>query len=185
MNDLCITRFPREWPPSGQAGKVSGKPYNRKQCREHISQRKKSGQELTDFCRGCELPQGDGFSRAGGLKNGRALPSRGMIPKKNRLPVQETRGRRSEKVIQKDLLTVRVYPGGNTNRFGVVVSLGVDKRSVRRHFWKRKILDVVAHWPNMKKDFVIIAMPRLKGAQERDVFEALRATRDALERICT
>ena len=50
------------------------------------------------------------------------------------------------------------------NRFGIIISSGVLKKSTERHFWKRRIADYLRKLPNLKKDFLLIVMPEIKKA---------------------
>jgi len=60
------------------------------------------------------------------------------------------------------------------NRFGAVVSVKVDKRSVGRHIWKRFILDTLAVQANLGRDFIVVAKPGLSGISKKEAEKELK-----------
>jgi len=69
---------------------------------------------------------------------------------------------------------------GEVNRFAVIISTNAVKKSVRRHFWRRQITEHVKHWPNFKKDFLIIVSPGIENANKKIVWSELEKARIAL-----
>jgi len=64
---------------------------------------------------------------------------------------------------------VKIFPNSaGFNRFAAVVGLKVDKSSVKRHFWKRVMLDSAAKQKNFSADFVIGALPELGKAGKKE-----------------
>ncbi|GEM_PF-1872266 len=85
-----------------------------------------------------------------------------MISKKARLPKQKFFARplnqtRSEYFSLKNFRNELGH-----NRFGLIISARVDKRSSLRHFWRRLILEYVKGQPDAHQDFLITASPRLR-----------------------
>ena len=67
------------------------------------------------------------------------------------------------------------------NRFGATVGLKVDKRSVKRHFWKRFILNRLLRKPNFGKDFIIYAKTGLNKVHKKDAGKELDKIFSALD----
>lgn len=84
-----------------------------------------------------------------------------MIPKKQRLPREAFResGYRSLKTPFFLIKTKKNDIG--VNRIGVVVSVSVDKRAVRRNFWERQAKAQLLKAPNVGKDIIFIAFPKI------------------------
>lgn len=80
-----------------------------------------------------------------------------MFPKKYRLPMGGTSGKRAEKVFPTAGFLLRVFAnGGTANRFAAVVSKKVSLRAARRNFWKRFFSGYFAELPAAGKDYLII-----------------------------
>ena len=63
------------------------------------------------------------------------------------------------------------------NRYAIVISTKVDKRSTRRHLWKRRLLKVLEAIPNTSTDHLIIVNPHIKEAKTAsEVLELLEGT---------
>ncbi len=90
-----------------------------------------------------------------------------MLTKKLRLPIEQTR-RELKKAYSSPYFLLKSSTNllGH-NRFGVIISVSSVKKSTRRHFWKRQILAAVERWPNMGKDFLIIASHKLENADKK------------------
>ena len=85
-----------------------------------------------------------------------------MISKKLRLPRQRFSERPTSR-IGSDYFLLKVFKNElGHNRFGVVISAKVDKRSSRRNFWRRVILDYAKQQTDFGKDLVIIVSPRIR-----------------------
>lgn len=80
-----------------------------------------------------------------------------MLPRKARAPVGELLRSRSRVLYSSPALTLKGKENGKRyNRYGVVVSVAVEPKSVRRHRLKRRILGVVRAWPPLSLDCVFI-----------------------------
>lgn len=96
-----------------------------------------------------------------------------MIAKKLRLPRQ----RFSERPVSRigsDYFLVKIFRNDlGRNRFGVVIGTKVDKRSTKRNFWRRMILNYARRQINFGKDILIIVSPRIreltKNAAEQEL----------------
>ena len=66
------------------------------------------------------------------------------------------------------------------NRFAVIVSKRVAKGSARRHDLKRQFIARLREWPNKRKDFLIIASPRLNELTKADFPKELERARARL-----
>lgn len=97
-----------------------------------------------------------------------------MIAKKFRAP-KELFSKRPEKNTLSAHFQIKAFSNDRGyNRFGVVVSLKVDKRSVGRHFWKRFMLDTLSAQPNFGKDFIVVAKPGLNGISKKEAENELK-----------
>ena len=47
------------------------------------------------------------------------------------------------------------------NRFAVILGTKVAKTATRRHFWKRRLVENLRRWPNLRSDFLILGLPGL------------------------
>ncbi len=66
------------------------------------------------------------------------------------------------------------------NRFAIIISNQAVPKSARRHFFKRFFASRMAAWPNIGRDCIIIASPRL-GAATREILESgIDAAREIL-----
>ena len=96
-----------------------------------------------------------------------------MIPKKLRLPRQRFSERPISR-INSDYFLVKIFKNElRHSRFGVVISAKVDKRSTRRNFWRRAILNCAKRQIGFGKDLLIIVSPRIrelsKSAAEQEL----------------
>ena len=57
----------------------------------------------------------------------------------------------------------------NYNRFGIIISNTVVKKSTRRHFWKRKFTHEVRAWPSLKKDILVIVSRNIENLPATDL----------------
>ena len=97
-----------------------------------------------------------------------------MIAKKFRVP-KESFSKKPQIIISSPHFQIKAFSNDRGyNRFGAVVSLKVDKRSVRRHFWKRLVLDTLSAQPNFGKDFIVIAKPGLGKISKEEAEEELK-----------
>ncbi|MEK7546946.1 MAG: ribonuclease P protein component [Patescibacteria group bacterium] len=84
-----------------------------------------------------------------------------MTPKKLRAP-NSLFSKKPSIGLFSEYFQTRVFQNNlGYNRFGVAVGLKVDKRSTRRHFWKRLILKNALLQKNFSSDFIITAKPAL------------------------
>ncbi len=78
-----------------------------------------------------------------------------MVAKRLRLPRVASMAQASH--LSSALLSLRYRPNQlGYNRFAVIISTRSAKTAVRRHFWKRLVLEVVRHWAQHSYDFLII-----------------------------
>jgi ribonuclease P protein component len=85
-----------------------------------------------------------------------------MIPRILRLPSDEFRARGYE-THTTPFFSLRVKKNSfGRNRIGVVIGLAIDKRAVRRNFWKRQAKAHLLRVPNVSKDFLVIFSPKIK-----------------------
>ncbi len=96
-----------------------------------------------------------------------------MISRKLRLPRQRFYERPISRV-GSDYFLVKIFKNElRHNRFGVVISAKVDKRSSRRNFWRRVILNYARRQIGFGKDLLIIVSPRIrelsKSAAEQEL----------------
>ncbi|MEK7076708.1 MAG: ribonuclease P protein component [Patescibacteria group bacterium] len=71
------------------------------------------------------------------------------------------------------------------NRFAVIVGNGVEKKSVRRHFWKRRVLRAASQWPNAGRDFLFIASRSLRETSAAELSHTLNGTGRELAAVST
>lgn len=92
-----------------------------------------------------------------------------MLPQKNRLPSEEFKTR-SRKTLSTPYFLAKFSTNheGN-NRFGFIISTSAIKKSVDRHYWKRRLSEYVQKWRNISCDFLIIVSPRIRDADEQSV----------------
>lgn len=97
-----------------------------------------------------------------------------MIAKKFRVPA-ELFSKRPQRSAMSAHFQIKAFSNdGGRNRFGAVVSIKVDKRSVGRHFWKRFILDTLAGQADIGGDFIVIAKPGLSGISKKEAEKELK-----------
>lgn len=91
-----------------------------------------------------------------------------MIAKKLRIP-DNLFSKKPAGQIHSDYFQLKTFPNDcGHNRFGAVVGLKVDKLSVKRHFWKRFILNRAALQPDLENDFIIFAKPALGKISKKE-----------------
>jgi len=92
-----------------------------------------------------------------------------MIAKKFRLPRQIFSERPAGRV-NTDYFLIKVFKNNLThNRFGVVISAKVDKRSSKRNFWRRAILNYARRQTGFGKDFLVVVSPRIRELSKSEV----------------
>ena len=97
-----------------------------------------------------------------------------MYSRKFRAPVKETQ-KKAKKVFSSPYFFVKAATNAvGHNRFGIIISTAVLKKSVDRHFWKRKIASGLSELPNFKKDFLLIVSPGIKRAAFKEVEEEIK-----------
>ncbi len=96
-----------------------------------------------------------------------------MIAKKLHLPRQRFSERPVSR-ISSDYFLVKIFRNDlGRNRFGVVISTKVDKRSTKRNFWRRMILNYARRQINFRKDLLIIVSPRIRELTKNAVEQEL------------
>ncbi|OGY98945.1 MAG: hypothetical protein A3B13_00695 [Candidatus Liptonbacteria bacterium RIFCSPLOWO2_01_FULL_45_15] len=99
-----------------------------------------------------------------------------MIAKKFRAP-KESFSKKPQITVSSPHFQIKAFSNDRGyNRFGAVVSLKVDKRSVRRHFWKRLVLDTLHAQPNLRKDFIVVVKPGLGKISREEAEKELKET---------
>ncbi len=97
-----------------------------------------------------------------------------MIAKKLRIP-DNLFSQKQTGQTHSDYFQLKAFPNDcGHNRFGAVVGTNVDKLSVRRHFWKRLILNASASQLNSGNDFIIAAKPALGKISKKEAEEELK-----------
>lgn len=97
-----------------------------------------------------------------------------MIAKKLRIP-DNLFSQKPAGQVHTDYFQLKTFPNDcGHNRFGAVVGLKVDKLSVKRHFWKRFILNKSTSQPNSGNDFIIFAKPSLGKISKKEAEEELK-----------
>lgn len=104
-----------------------------------------------------------------------------MIAKKFRAPRQKFLERPTNRA-NSDYFLFKIFKNDiGHNRFGVTISARVDKRSSRRNFWKRTILNFAGRQENFGKDILIVVSPRIrelsKGAAEQELEKMFKKIR--------
>ena len=69
------------------------------------------------------------------------------------------------------------------NRFAVVIGARVEKRSVRRHFWKRRILDWAKREPDAGADLLITVAPPLNKLSKEDAAKEFKKVFETAMRV--
>ncbi len=97
-----------------------------------------------------------------------------MIAKKLRIP-DSLFSKKPAIQIYSDYFQLKAFSNDcGHNRFGAVVGLKVDKLSVKRHFWKRFILNEASLQPYLGNDFIIFAKPALGKISKKEAKEELK-----------
>lgn len=83
-----------------------------------------------------------------------------MVPKKSRVP-RDGFGSGGYRVLRNPYFSVKVKKNGSAaNRVAVVVGKSVDKRAVRRNFWKRQAKAQLLKMPPSGTDFILTIYPK-------------------------
>ncbi len=104
-----------------------------------------------------------------------------MLPRSKRLPKEEFSHLRRVKVLlstrkseHAPYFLIKYKTNGRIyNRFAVIVGTNVDKRSTRRHLWKRRFLARLRMWPDNGKDFLIVTHPAITTLGAADLAQML------------
>jgi len=90
-----------------------------------------------------------------------------MISRRLRVPTGEFH--KQKRLLSTPEMAIKYGPNTvSHNRFAVIVSAKVDKRSSQRNNLRRTIYEGVIEWPNRKADFVIIVLPGIKKRTEKN-----------------
>src|ERR1700722_15694468 len=85
-----------------------------------------------------------------------------MIPRMSRLPSDEFRAH-GYRTVTTPFFSLRVKKNSlEKNRMGVVIGLVVDRRAVKRNFWKREAKVQLLRIPILSKDFLVVFSPNIK-----------------------
>lgn len=105
-----------------------------------------------------------------------------MLPKKLRLNTKDVSHRCWKKIISPYFTLKESDSNSDGNRYAVIVSKKAAKKATRRNFWRRYFSNYFQSWPNMRRDFLVIASPNLTGADKKDVKMELDKILDHLEK---
>jgi len=98
-----------------------------------------------------------------------------MFKKNLRLPIDDFKKRKSRSA-SSDFFSIKFSPNGlEKNRFGVIISSKAEPKSSRRHLLKRKILEMAKAVPNQKTDFLVIALPKVKKIETKNINQEIKA----------
>lgn len=99
-----------------------------------------------------------------------------MIPKKFRVP-NSIFSKKPVHWLFSESFQFKISPNNfGYNRFGAVVGIKADKSSVRRHFWKRAILDAASVQKNISSDIIIVAKPEITKITKQELEKELSET---------
>ena len=99
-----------------------------------------------------------------------------MIPRTSRLPSDEFRAR-GYRTVTTPFFSLRVKKNElGKNRIGVVIGLVVDKRAVKRNYWKRQAKAELLRAPNVGKDFLVIFSPKIKQLTKTEFAKEMEKT---------
>lgn len=62
---------------------------------------------------------------------------------------------------------------GDHNRYAIIIPAKIIKKSSDRHFFKRIIADHLRQWPNMERDFVLVATAQMKNSSKKEMTDEL------------
>lgn len=96
-----------------------------------------------------------------------------MYSKKHRLPIAEFSKLKSRKKDYSFFLTKVHSNSKGYNRFGIIISQKIEKKSNKRHFFKRQIANYLLRLPNLSLDILVIAKPSLKGINKSSLKKEL------------
>jgi len=97
-----------------------------------------------------------------------------MVPKKSRL-LREGFDLRGYRPIKTPFFTLKVKDNGlKANRIGVIIGKHIDKRAVRRNFWKRQAKKELLKAPAMGKDLVLTIYPKTNTFTKREFVEEIK-----------
>jgi ribonuclease P protein component len=103
-----------------------------------------------------------------------------MIPRTGRLPSDEFRAR-GYRTVTTPFFSLRVKKNSlDKNRIGVVIGLAVDKRAVKRNFWKRQAKFQLMRLSHAGKDFLVVFFPKIKQLTKTEFAVELKK---ALEKL--
>ncbi|MDO8536835.1 MAG: ribonuclease P protein component [bacterium] len=92
-----------------------------------------------------------------------------MFPKKLRLPLTKEKGKWTKIFTSPYFLLKARDANAGYNRFAVIIAAGSIKKSTDRHFWKRQFAAELRLWPNFKKDFLIIVLPKIGATNKKNI----------------
>ena len=106
-----------------------------------------------------------------------------MLARKYRLPISETRRKPARTQVSAFFLLKIFGSLLPYNRVAVIIGKNAAKKSVTRHQWKRRLLALVRHWPNLGKDFLFIVSPTISNAAYADVVAEIDKARAKIENV--
>lgn len=66
------------------------------------------------------------------------------------------------------------------NRVAAIIGAKAVPSAVKRHFWKRRLYDIVDSWPDEGRDFVVIASAKINELPVEDLKNQLERARARL-----
>lgn len=90
-----------------------------------------------------------------------------MLPKRFRLPLTNQKGELKKIYSSPYFLLKSKDNNEGSNRFAVIIPASAVKKSTRRHFWKRRMIEYLKLWPNLQKDFLVIVSSKIEKIDKK------------------
>lgn len=104
-----------------------------------------------------------------------------MLSRKFRLPLTRSAAVYKKEASSTHFLVKAAPNNKEQNRYAIIIPKSSAKKSVRRHFWKRRVAEQLISWPNTSKDFLIIVLPGVERAREETLKDELNRIRSNLK----
>lgn len=96
-----------------------------------------------------------------------------MLDKKNRLSPAEFKGQKAHSFFISKFKVQFVKKTEKLGRFAVIIPAAVVKKAVDRHYWKRRIMEVLKPWKNKGIDAIILVKTKPEKEEKKDILSAL------------
>lgn len=103
-----------------------------------------------------------------------------MFARRKRIPAEILAGKLPRQAAVERFLFRFGKNGTPTNRFAAIVGVKFEKSSVKRHYWKRQILERLKTWPELGLD---VAVTPQKEAKKLSAREATMVIEGAYKKI--